>query len=54
MLMLAVDTGASKMVLAKDTLHRYFTGMDLGPSCSTFCMADSDDRHVARQFLEDM
>ena len=56
MLMLVVDTsaGASKMVLAKDTVHRYFTGVDLGPSCSTFCTADSNDLHVARQFVEGM
>ena len=54
MLMLAVDTGASKTMLAEDVFKRHFKDITLSPSQSTCCTADGDDLPVAGQFLADV
>ena len=54
MVMLAVDTGASKTMLARDVFERHFKSTSLETSQSTFCTADGDELKVARQFVADV
>ena len=51
--MLAVDTGASKTMLAEIVFDRHFKIIKLSPSESTFC-SDGDDLKVAGQFVADV
>ena len=50
MVMLAVDTGASKPMLAEDVFKRHFKSTSLETSQSTFCTTDGDELKVAGQF----